>query len=267
ERKGVVGRWLESVERRIEEGGHVASFVPADAPVVTRGDPVRLEQVVLNLIDNAIKYTPAGGRIDISLERIGAEGVLRVRDTGIGMTADLVPRVFDLFAQAERTLDRAEGGLGLGLTLVRRLGEQHGGTIAARSAGPGCGSEFVVSLPLSSDAAPAVVAGRERQAAGAAVGPLRILLVEDNEDARDALRALLEVSGHRVEVAADGPSGIELARQVRPDVTLVDIGLPGIDGYEVARTLRAERGDALRLVALTGYGQPEDRRRALDAGF
>src|SRR5262249_37071672 len=204
--------------------------------------------------------------IDVSLERVGAEGVLRVRDTGIGMTADLVPRVFDLFAQAERTLERAEGGLGLGLTLVRRLVEQHDGTVAARSAGPGCGSESAVSLPLTSDAAPAVVAGRERPAAAAPVAPLHILLVEDNPDARDALRALLEVSGHHVEVAADGPSGIELARQVHPDVTLVDIGLPGLDGYEVARTLRAERGEALRL-ALTGYGQPPDRRRALEAGF
>ena len=155
--------------------------------------------------------------------------------------------------------------LGLGLTLVRRLVEQHGGTVAASSAGPGRGSEFIVSLPLDSDAAVAIPMSSDR-AAGPAP-PLRIVLVEDNADARDALRTLLEVSGHRVEIAADGPSGIELTRRVRPDVTLVDIGLPGVDGYEVARRLRADGGDGLRLVALTGYGQPEDRRRALDAGF
>ncbi|HLY37657.1 MAG TPA: ATP-binding protein [Candidatus Binatia bacterium] len=260
----LAARCVESLARRFEERGHVTTFTRADGPVVTQGDAVRLEQVLINLLDNAIKYTPTGGHIDVSVERVGAEGVLRVRDNGVGMTKELVPHVFDLFAQAERSLDRAEGGLGLGLTLVRRLVEQHGGTVAASSAGPGRGSEFIVSVPVDPDLVAVPVPA---DTAVAPVPHLRIVLVEDNADARDALRTLLEVSGHRVEIAGDGPSGIELARRVRPDVTLIDIGLTGADGYEVARRLRADGGDGLRLVALTGYGQPEDRRRALDAGF
>jgi two-component system, sensor histidine kinase len=229
------------------------------------GDRVRLEQVVFNLLDNAVKYTPPGGRIELSIERVDAEAVLRVRDSGIGMTGELLPRVFDMFTQAERTLDRTQGGLGLGLTLVRRLVEQHGGSVAARSGGPGHGSEFVVSLPILEGAVPAISARAPENAP--TLSRHHILLVEDNADGREALRAFLELSGHRVDVAVDGPSGIELARRAQPEVALIDIGLPGLDGYQVAAALRADEGSRIRLVALTGYGQAEDRRRALEAGF
>ncbi len=257
---------LESLRRRIEERRHEAVFTAADRPVVVRGDAVRLEQVVVNLLDNAVKYTPPGGRIELAVERVGDEAVLRVRDSGVGMTPELVPRVFDLFAQAERSLDRADGGLGLGLTLVRRLVEQHGGTVAASSGGANRGSEFVVSVPVVGEA-PAAPVHRAAVPAPGSDMARRVLVVEDNVDAREALHALLELSGHSVELAGDGPSGIEAVRRVRPEVVLVDIGLPGLDGYQVAAALRAEWGANLRLVALTGYGQPEDRTRALAAGF
>jgi signal transduction histidine kinase/PAS domain-containing protein len=262
----VAARCLQLLRPRIDERQQRATLTPDGDPVVVRGDPVRLEQVVLNLLDNAIKYTPRDGRIDVTLEHVGDEAVLRVRDTGMGISENLVPRVFDMFAQASRSLDRSQGGLGLGLTLVRRLIEQHGGSVAVTSAGPERGSEFVVSLPLVGDARPAPSA--QREASPPADGPPRhVLLVEDNADGREALRTLLELGGHRVDVAEDGPSGIAIAQQVRPDVALIDIGLPGLDGYQVAAAIRAAEGDRVRLIALTGYGQSEDRRRALEAGF
>ena len=261
----IAARCLESLGPRIEEHWHQVAFSPASEPVVVSGDRVRLEQVLLNLLDNAVKYTPPGGRIELSIERVDAEAVLRVCDSGIGMTSELLPRVFDMFTQAKRSLDRAQGGLGLGLTLVRRLVEQHGGSVAASSGGPGRGSEFVVSLPILRDAAPAVPDASPRSAP--TLSRHHILLFEDNADGREAMRTLLELSGHRVDVAVDGPSGIELARRAQPEVAVIDIGLPGLDGYQVAAALRAHEGARIRLIALTGYGQADDRRRALEAGF
>jgi two-component system, sensor histidine kinase len=185
-----------------------------------------------------------------------------VRDTGVGIRPELLPRVFDLFVQADRSLERSAGGLGIGLTLVRQLVQLHGGTVEASSAGPGRGSTFTVRLPILADLPDADDAARP-----AVAGPARrVLVVEDNEDAREMLRNLLHILGHEVHEACDGASGIEEARRVRPDAALIDIGLPGIDGYEVARRIRAEVPGA-RLVAVTGYGQPEDRERALAAGF
>lgn len=226
-------------------------------------DPVRLEEVITNLVNNAARYTPPKGHIRVTAGREGASAVLRVRDDGVGIPGDLLPHVFDLFRQAERTSDRSEGGLGIGLTIVQNLVTLHGGTITVDSE-PGRGSEFVVRLPLgtAARACPVVPAPTP-----ATVSPLRILVIEDNADSREMLQAMLALDGHRVEVADDGPGGVEVARSTRPDVALIDIGLPGLDGYEVGRRIRSELGEAVTLVALTGYGQAEDRKRTEEAGF
>jgi signal transduction histidine kinase len=234
----------------------------AVAPAWVHADASRIEQIVTNLLTNACKYTPPDGRITVSVRNDNGNAVLCVRDTGLGLDPDLLPRVFDLFVQGRRTLDRADGGLGIGLTLVRRLVELHGGSVAARSEGAGKGSEFEVRLPATaaqhaSDGAAVPVQSVQRD----------VLVVEDNADAREMLKALLTLAGHRVHEAPDGPTGVRLAREIRPDVALVDIGLPGFDGYEVASRIRAELDGAIRLVALTGYGLPEDEQRAKDAGF
>jgi PAS domain S-box-containing protein len=225
-------------------------------------DPTRIEQIVSNLLSNAMKYTPAGGEITVRVQREGADAVLLVRDTGMGIRPELLPRVFDLFVQGDRSLERTSGGMGIGLTLVRHLVALHGGRVEAASAGVGRGSTFTVRLPAI--ATPAVV-GRPSAPQRASV-PRRVLVVEDNDDAREMLGALLQLLGHEVHMARDGDGGVELAEKIQPELALIDIGLPGIDGYEVARRIR-QRVAAIRLIALTGYGQPEDRRRALGAGF
>jgi signal transduction histidine kinase len=234
-------------------------------PAWIDADPVRLDQVIANLLVNAIKYTPHGKTISVSVERIGAEAVLRVADEGIGMSPELAARAFELFVQGKRALDRAGGGLGIGLTLVKRLVELHGGMVTAYSAGPDEGSEFVVRLPAVERLAPAE---RTRAPSGESV-PREILVIEDHEDARDSLASLLEGMGHRVQVAPDGASGLDKALAMSPDVALVDVGLPELDGYEVARRIRgaARGGRRPYLVALTGYGLAEDRARAFEAGF
>jgi len=228
------------------------------------GDDTRLEQVITNLLDNAVKYTPPSGRIAIAIRTTENRAVLEVSDSGMGMPADLLPHVFDLFTQGERTLDRSQGGLGLGLALVRRLIELHGGEVRAESAGPGRGSIFRMTLPLI----PAPVAVAAPPAAPGAERRLRILIVDDNPDGRETLATMLGLHGHEVHEAEDGPSGVEEALTWKPDAAIVDIGLPGFDGYEVARRIRtAAKGVAIRLVALTGYGQEDDRRQAMAAGF
>ncbi len=236
-------------------------------PVHVDGDPARLEQVLNNLVDNALKYTPPSGRVTISTERAGATGVLRVRDTGQGIRTDLLARVFDLFVQEPQSLDRSRGGLGLGLALVKRLVELHGGSVAVWSAGPGQGSEFTVRLPAV--AAPvAAAAGSEDGTRPGPVRSRRVLVVEDNPDARQSLRMLLEMAGHEVQTSEDGPSGLAKLYAFHPDVALIDLGLPGLDGYALAREVRGRpETRTIRLVAVTGYGQAEDRRRALAAGF
>jgi signal transduction histidine kinase/CheY-like chemotaxis protein len=236
------------------------------APAWVDADETRMEQVLSNLVGNALKYTPAGGRVTIRVAADGDAAILEVADTGAGIQTGLIDKVFDLFVQGERTLDRAEGGLGIGLTLVKLLVRMHGGTVTARSDGPGKGSVFTVRLPrVAAPAAPTAPASppaeRERVRR-------RILLVEDNADAREMLRVGLALRGHEVHEAADGKTAVELAAEIRPDVALIDIGLPGFDGYEVARRIRAtETGKSMFLVAMTGYGQAEDRRQAQDAGF
>ena len=231
--------------------------------VIVNADPTRLAQIVSNMLDNAVKFTPSGGSVDIDVLRDGPEAVLRVSDTGVGIDPATLPRVFDLFAQADQPIDRTVGGLGIGLTLTRRLVEMHGGTITAASDGRGRGAAFTVRLPVETASMPVplpVVRNPERSR--------RVLIIEDNADARESLRLLLESLGHRVVAAGDGPRGLSLALHHRPEVVLVDLGLPGLDGYEVARALRdSPAGKTMTLIAVTGYGQPDDRRRSKDAGF
>ncbi|HWN41225.1 MAG TPA: ATP-binding protein [Thermoanaerobaculia bacterium] len=240
--------------------------------VHVQGDPVRLEQVVCNLFHNAIKYTPRGGSISVSTAEEKGQAVVRIRDTGLGISRDMLGKIFEPFTQVESSRKRSEGGLGLGLPLVRSLVELHGGTVEAGSPGRGLGSEFVIRLPLCAAPPDAASPALEAQPAAAQVPAevtgLRILVIEDNDDGRESLRDLLEIWGHEVELAENGPDGVEAALTSLPDVALVDIGLPGLDGNEVAQRIRAAlNGDRMPLIAMTGYGQPEDRRRALQAGF
>jgi signal transduction histidine kinase len=234
------------------------------APAWIDADPTRIEQIASNLLVNAFKYTPDGGRIDIDVRADGGEAVLSVRDSGIGMTQELMAGIFDVFVQGPAQLDRAQGGLGIGLALVRRLVTLHGGTVTAESPGPGQGSTFTVRLPLSAPPSGDEVKAPEARAPGRR---LRVLLIEDNEDIRNTISTFLSGHGYQVSEAGDGIEGLCLALAGRPDVAVVDIGLPGLDGYELARRMRAEWGGGTRLIALTGYGQAEDRQRALDAGF
>ena len=257
----------EVLQRGAESVAHMAAAarvevqVHATAPCPVQGDPVRLEQVFTNLLANGVKFTPAGGRVDARLAVEGAEAVVRVSDTGIGLQPESIPRIFELFAQGHAQPDRARGGLGIGLTLARTLVGLHGGQLTCRSDGPGRGAEFTVRLPLG-PAAPA----SEPEAALPAAAPHRIVLVEDNDDIRSNFRLVLERSGHAVVEARDGIDGLHKILEERPDAAFVDLGLPGLDGYEVARQVRA-RGHGPLLVAVSGYGQPEDRARSKGAGF
>ncbi len=237
-------------------------------PAVVQGDPVRLEQVICNLVQNAIKYTPRGGRISLRLEARSEEALLSVRDTGIGISPAALESIFEPFAQVESSRHHSEGGLGLGLPLVRSLIAMHGGSVEARSDGPGRGSEFIVRLPRAEKETKAAAVFKPKPRHAEPAAGLHVLVVEDNLDGRESLRDLLEIWGHRVSLAESGPAGVEMAFSRRPDVALIDIGLPGIDGNEVARRIRSILGEeAISLIAMTGYGQPEDRRRALQAGF
>jgi signal transduction histidine kinase len=228
------------------------------------GDPTRLEQIATNLIDNALKYTPQGGTIDIRVGEDDGDIVLTVRDSGVGIPPELLPHVFDVFVQGSITLDRSQGGLGIGLALVRRLVELHGGSVSAVSDGAERGSTFTIRLPC---AVPASVSSSEHDPVIDDDKPT-ILLIEDNDDGREMMSTMLGAYGYAVRVAADGITGVRLASSALPDVALVDIGLPGIDGYEVARRLRgSDATSRIRLIALTGYGLADDQRRVLEAGF
>ncbi len=233
-------------------------------PVWIFADPTRIDQIIGNLLTNAVKYTPPGGGIRIATQRERDHALLVVADTGIGLEPELLPRAFDLFVQGERALDRSQGGLGIGLTLVRRLAELHGGGVDAHSEGSGRGATFTVRLPAIEPPAVAVTPAPEP----AARARRRIALVEDNDDARVSLRMLLEFEGHEVVEAADGAAGVELiANDSRISIAFIDIGLPGISGYDVARELRRRRGKSLRLVAMSGYGAEQDVASGMEAGF
>ena len=249
----------------IETRRHTLELALPDRPIELTLDPVRIEQVLTNLLNNAAKYTPEGGQIRLSMAVEGSEVVVRVRDNGYGIAPEQLREVFDLFMQVDRTLERSLGGLGIGLTLVKTLVELHGGSVEARSEGRGQGSEFIVRLPLDVRASTPTSASKDDEGLN---GSRRVLIVDDNRDAARSLALLLKRYGHVVETADDGPAGLEAARAFAPEIALLDIGLPGMDGHELARHLRAD--EALRdvvLVALTGYGTESDRLDALEAGF
>jgi PAS domain S-box-containing protein len=267
----IVTRALESARTTIDERGHTVELRMAESPLLIEGDIVRLTQVVLNLLNNAAKFTPPGGRIQVSAEADDAapRALIRIRDNGIGIEPDMLGRVFDLFTQADRSTGRVEGGLGIGLTLARRLVEMHDGTLDAASAGAGQGSEFTLRLPLSEHAieAPQAHAADSAVSKGS-VPAMRIMVVDDNQDAAASLTMLLRLFGHDVREAYDGQTALTLLRDFVPDLLLLDIGLPGMNGYEVARQVRAVPAlRNIRLVALSGYGSEEDRRTSVAAGF
>jgi signal transduction histidine kinase len=258
----VVRQCVEARQAAVS-GSHHVSLLTDARPLVVEGDPVRLEQIVGNLLDNAVKYSAPGEPIRVVARRKNGEVVLSVEDRGVGLAPEMLESIFEPFTQSDVSLHRARGGLGLGLAVVKGLVEQHGGHVSAHSAGLGRGSEFVVRLPLTAEA-PVPPPTPERAPAPAR----RIVVVEDHDDARDALQILLTLQGHEVRTASDGLTGVALILEARPDVALIDVGLPGLDGYEVARQVRqAPKSPGIRLVAVTGYGQPYDRSRARDAGF
>jgi two-component system, sensor histidine kinase len=258
-----VRRLMATVQTAMETRHH--EVIVETERVWVEADETRLDQIVGNLVSNALKYTPPGGRVRVAVRPDGDAAVITVEDTGIGVDPSLLPRVFDLFVQGEDRLERSRGGLGIGLTLVRRLVELHGGTVAGSSAGVGRGSSFVVRLPrIDAPHGPTSTMSED----GAAREGLHVLIVEDNDDAREMMRHLLKLAGHDVRDAGDGMAGLAMALERPPDVAIIDVGLPGLDGFELARRLRADpRGRAVTLIAITGYGQHETRARALDAGF
>jgi PAS domain S-box-containing protein len=249
----------------MEERRHALSLDLPDHELVVLGDEARLVQVMQNLLDNAAKYTPEGGRIEVRARREDGAVLVAVQDNGIGMENEMLRSAFDLFRQGRQGLDRPEGGLGVGLTLVQRLVAMHGGTVEAFSAGPGMGSEFRLRLPAANGAAPLPEKGKPPPAQHRA---LRVVIVDDNQDAANALRLLLEGDGHEVKLAGDGVSGLALAREYKPDYLLLDIGLPRLSGYDIAASLRADPAmKGTTIVAITGYGQVHDRNRTAAVGF
>ena len=258
---------IEASRPQIEGARHELSLAIDVVAMHVHADFTRLSQVFTNLIHNAAKYTDPGGRIAVSAAREGREAVVRVRDNGIGIDPEMIMRVFDAFTQVDRSLDRAQGGLGIGLTLARRLVEMHGGTVEARSEGLGRGSEFVVRLPLLDGDHDRANLPAMHEVPPASGNGLRVLVVDDNRDAAEILGELLRARGHAVRIAYDGVEAVGLALDFRPEVALLDIGLPLMDGHELARRIRAALGNSVLLVAITGLGQEEDRRRSRDAGF
>jgi CheY-like chemotaxis protein len=244
------------------------SVAVPEARLEIDADPVRLNQVIQNLLHNASKFTPQGGRIELSAAGEGDHVVITVKDNGVGMNEELAASAFELFKQGQQGIDRPEGGLGVGLTLVDRLVALHGGTVRAQSDGPGKGSQFTVRIPARSQQTPRRPASDPGADNALPIAHRRILVIDDNLDAANALRYLLENDGHEVKVAVDGSAGLAVARQFKPDFLLLDIGLPNLNGYEIARRMRQD--ETLRhvtIIAITGYGQSNDRARALAAGF
>ena len=265
--KELVAGVVESVRPSAQARKHTLAVKFVDDVVECRADPARVSQIVLNMLNNSIKYTPPGGRITAVVLREGSFAEVRVIDTGLGMSPDLAQSVFEPFVQGDRTLDRAEGGLGLGLTLVRRLAEMHGGSVSAHSEGEGKGSTFTVRFPLLTRKSAAVAAASMARPAAVA-RRRRVLVVDDNIDAATMLAALLETAGHDVWTVHDGEGALTLAQRQKPEVVLLDIGLPGINGYEVAKRLRQLPGlEKATLIACTGYGQDADRNDVHRAGF
>jgi signal transduction histidine kinase/CheY-like chemotaxis protein len=264
ELRAAVDRAVDATRPLVEQHEHTVTIDVPRTGLPLNADEDRIAQVLRNLLTNAAKYTPPRGHIVVSARTDGAEICIACEDNGPGVAPDLVPVLFDSFAQGPRTIDRRLGGLGLGLTLARNLTELHGGTIAYHDRGPERGSRFVVRLPIAAEATSAAIADRPLDPI--AESSLRLLVVDDNVDAVEVLREGLEIAGHRVTIALDGPSALAAAAEVNPDVGVLDIGLPGMDGYELARRLRRSH-PSMRLIALTGYGQRSDIEAAMRAGF
>jgi PAS domain S-box-containing protein len=277
---GIVQNAVETARPLIEAGRHQLTVDLPLEPVRLSADSLRLTQVLLNLLNNASKYTPRGGHIWLTARIVdanahanersqaGGEVVITLRDDGIGIPTDMLERVFTMFAQIDNALDRAQGGLGVGLSLVKQLVELHGGSVTARSAGPGQGSEFELRLPLLGNDAPAAAGPAAAPAATSPAAPRRILVIDDNQDSADSSALVLELMGHETTAAYSGEQGLEVAARFHPEVMLLDIGLPGISGYEVAKRVRdADWGREVILIAVTGWGQEDDRRKSAEAGF
>jgi len=261
----VVSSAVESCLHAAQERGHHVSLRFATNALPVDGDAVRLEQIVCNLVNNAAKFTTRPDDILVTTSVEGGFALVAVEDKGIGFQPDTAERLFDPFLQVNPTLERSAGGLGMGLTIVRHLAELHGGSVHAASAGPDKGSRFVVRIPLASGMVQALA---EPERPTGLARPRRVVVVEDNPDIRETLRMLLSLWGHEVALASDGHSGVDRVLEERPDVALIDVGLPGMNGYEVARAIRKRVPDrAIRLIAVTGYGQPSDRELATQAGF
>jgi signal transduction histidine kinase len=263
---------VETARPVIDECGHELVLVLPQDPMVLDADPTRLAQAFTNLLNNAAKYMDHGGRIEVRAEREGGEVVVTVRDRGIGIAPERLASVFEMFSQVETALERSRGGLGIGLSLTQRLVEMHAGSVTARSDGLGHGSDFVVRLPLASAAtatgAPGAPAATPPPAEAGAPATLRILIADDNQDAAETLAALLDFMGHEARCVHDGLAAVQAAVDYRPNLVLLDIGMPQLNGYEACRRIReAAQGAAMVMVAVTGWGQPEDRRKSADAGF
>jgi signal transduction histidine kinase/DNA-binding response OmpR family regulator len=266
--RSVVQRAVETSRPVIDARKHTLKASLPSEPLPVKADPVRLAQCLANLLNNAAKYTQEGGRIDLELVRFGREAVFTVRDNGIGISPEKLTSVFDLFTQVDRSLDRAQGGLGIGLTLVRRLVEKHGGTVQASSDGPNRGSQFVIRLPALDEALAADAKSRPAAPELESSPARRVLVVDDYPRVAESLMKILALAGHEVKVAFDGPGALEEVAAFQPDVVVLDIGLPGLDGYQVARHIRNDPAyPHMTLIAVTGYGQKEDQRRAREAGF
>jgi PAS domain S-box-containing protein len=258
---------VETSRPLIDEGGHELVLDLPEKPVVVNADLTRFAQVISNLLNNAAKYSDRGGRIELSLRREGSDAVVKVKDSGLGIAPAMLPRVFDMFVQADLSRERMSGGLGVGLALAKRLVEMHNGTIHVNSAGEGKGSEFVVRMPLHIE--PELQRGTNDVGQGEGLSSaLRILVVDDNQDAVESLAMLLRIMGNDIRTARDGLEAVEAAQEFKPHVVLLDIGLPRLNGYEVAQRIRAmSGGNQIVLIALTGWGQDEDRRQSKEAGF
>ncbi len=264
----IVGLAVQISTPFMAQGAHCFTSSLPDEVITLDADSTRMAQVVANLLNNAAKFSPHQSKIELSVERDGEEAVIRVRDHGIGISPDLLDTVFGLFVQLDRDKERAQGGLGIGLTLVKNLVEMHGGSVSASSDGLGTGSEFSVRLPIAEGHAAVTPRAEQVPLVDEGSRGCRVVVVEDNDDIREVMKDLLESWGCAVTTAADGPTGVEAVLLVQPDIAFIDIGLPGLDGYQVVAALRERAPDlGAALVALTGYGRPEDRRKALAAGF
>lgn|GEM_PF-1015790 len=265
----VIAECVKSMQADAERRGIRLSFSPASEPLVVHADELRVEQIISNLVTNALKYTRHGGRVEVRTERRGDRAAIVVSDSGVGIARERIDTIFELFSQAENAIGRSQGGMGIGLNIVRTLASMHDGTVEVKSDGIDKGSTFTATLPLSSEyeVAPPRTSKANSDGDFAVVPSRRIVIVDDNADIRDLLQIKLKKLGHAVETAGDGHAGLERISETHPDIAIIDIGMPGMDGYEVAKRVREHLEDGILLIALTGFGQADDRERAAAAGF